>query len=132
MFWTALSMRVYHFTIPYRFLFHTLGRGSPAEIALVYLLRKAYSVVAFTIVGFVLDRALPPPQRAGPPAWTRHAGLRAAAIVGALSAVIEVVQTFRGATESVWVHVGDVGFGALGGWLGASLSSRLSKRPSSR
>ena len=76
------------------------------------LLRKFYSIVAFTIIGYVVDRALPP---------ARRPALRAALIVGAFSACIEVAQKLREAPEGLLSNAIDVGCGALGGWLAVML-----------
>lgn len=83
------------------------GPFSPANV-----LRKIYSIVAFTLIGFVVDKALPP---------SRRPALRAALIVGVFSAAIEVTQILRHAHEGPGQHVFDVGCGALGGWLAVTL-----------
>jgi hypothetical protein len=79
----------------------------PWWLSLHIWLRKAYSIVAFALVGFSVQRALNPSAR---PA------LRAALIVGAYSLGIEAAQRLV-ATEPVMESVLDVGCGALGGWL---------------
>ncbi|HEX3550192.1 MAG TPA: hypothetical protein VHT53_07455 [Candidatus Elarobacter sp.] len=97
MFWAATSNAVYETTSPSALSFHVL-------------LRKAYSIAAFALVGFTADRALGPSVR-GP--------LRAALLVGAYSAAIEVTQAVRGSHEGLAWNAFDVLCGAAGGWLGA-------------
>jgi hypothetical protein len=109
LFWAALSHRVYHFTVPYRRLYYIFGEeGTHGTFAVSTLLRKLYSVVGFAVIGFVVDRALPP---------SRRPALRAAAIVAGFSAVIEVAQKVDGATEGLLSNAIDVLCGAAGGWL---------------
>jgi len=96
LFWAAISNEVYDVTSPARFSFHVL-------------LRKAYSIAAFALVGFTADRAL---------GTTAKAQLRGALLVAAYSAAIEIVQGVRGSDEGVAWNVADVLCGAAGGWLG--------------
>lgn len=70
--------------------------------------RKALSIVAFTIVAYVADRALGRTRRRLP---------RALAIGAAFSALIEVAQRLHHSHESVRSSGIDVACGALGGWL---------------
>jgi predicted branched-subunit amino acid permease len=107
----AVSKRVYSDTVPYRWLWHAFGEDDANTISV--LLRKIYSIVAFTIVGFLVDQALP---------HTRTRGLRAALVVAAFSAVIEVVQKLHHAHEGLLSNAIDVACGALGGWLGVVLA----------
>jgi hypothetical protein len=96
LFWAATSNEVYDLT-------------SPGELSFHIVLRKTYSIVAFAVVGFTADKALGPSTRAA---------LRAALVVAAYSAAIEVVQAARGSHEgAVWNAV-DILCGAAGGWLG--------------
>ncbi len=83
------------------------------------MLRKLYSVVAFTVLGFVVDRALP---------RSRRRALRAALVVAALSAVVEVAQKARGAHEGLLSNAFDVACGALGGWLAVTLGRIVRRR----
>ncbi len=104
---------MYRATTPYAYLHRTFGQNSPTEIVIVTVLRKLYSLIAFTVAGFVADRALPA---------ARRRALRSALIVGAFSVCVEVVQTVRGSTESIMIHALDVSLGAIGGWIGGTLS----------
>ena len=105
-----------------RLLHQVFGEDGDAEtFAISTLLRKFYSIVAFTLVGFVVDRALPP---------SRRAAARAAAIVAAFSAVIEVGQKLNGAREGLLSNAIDVGCGALGGWLAVTLFGRRTRHDS--
>ncbi|HEY0613135.1 MAG TPA: hypothetical protein VGC96_00785 [Candidatus Elarobacter sp.] len=104
LFWAATSNDVYDVTSPQALSFHVV-------------LRKAYSIAAFAVVGFTADRALAPSGRAA---------LRAAALVAAYSAAIEIVQGVRGSGEGfVWNTI-DVICGAAGGWLGV-VAGRISR-----
>jgi hypothetical protein len=96
LFWAATSNEVYDATSPPGLSFHVL-------------LRKAYSIAAFALVGFTADRALGP---------TARAALRGAVLVGAYSAAIEIVQAVHGSHEGIAWNVTDVLCGAAGGWLG--------------
>jgi hypothetical protein len=96
LFWAATSNEVYDATSPPGLSFHVL-------------LRKAYSIAAFALVGFTADRALGP---------TARALLRGAVSVAAYSAAIEIVQAVRGSHEGIAWNAGDVLCGAAGGWLG--------------
>ncbi|MDB5029022.1 MAG: hypothetical protein JWO66_2711 [Candidatus Eremiobacteraeota bacterium] len=88
--------------------------------AVAKFLRKFYSVVAFALIGYVVDRALPP---------TRRPALRAALIVAAFSAVIEIVQKQRHAHEGLLSNAFDIACGAFGGWLAvAPRTWRLRRR----
>jgi hypothetical protein len=95
---------------------------TPAWLPFHVLLRKAYSVVAFALVGFSLARTT---QLAGR-AWTPvQVGLS----VGAYSALIEVCQRFlAGAHESLAQQSLDVGAGLLGGALGALIADAIVRR----
>jgi hypothetical protein len=121
-FWAALSHRVYRHTLPYRVLHQIFGEDNHARIpAIATLLRKAYSIVAFALVGLVTDRALAP--------RTRRV-LRSALVVALFSAVIEVFQKVTGATEGLLSNGIDVACGAIGGGIGAWASCRLRRRRS--
>jgi hypothetical protein len=97
LFWAATNNEVYELTSPHALSWHVL-------------LRKTYSVVAFAIVGITMEKALGP---------SRHAVLRATALVAAYSAAIEVVQWIEGSQEGLGWNMFDVLCGALGGALGA-------------
>ncbi len=104
LFWAATSNEVYDVTSPPGLSFHVL-------------LRKTYSIAAFALVGFTADKALGPSARAG---------LRAALVVAAYSAAIEVAQAVRGSHEGVAWNVVDVLCGAAGGWLGVAVARGIS------
>ncbi len=96
--------------------------GMQGPYAVGTLLRKLYSIVAFTLIGIVVDRALPP---------TRRATLYAALVVGAFSAAIEVAQKLGGASEGLLSNGIDVMCGVAGGWLGSRLSQLARRRETS-
>ncbi len=111
---------MYRHTLPFRLLHTIFGEdGSAQTFAISTLLRKLYSVAAFMVIGFVVDRALPP---------ARRAALRAAAIVAAFSAVIEVAQKMNGAREGLLSNAIDVACGGFGGWLAIALFPRRNPR----
>ncbi len=83
------------------------------------VLRKAYSVVAFAIVGFFVAPLLRRPYR-----------IRSdAAIVAGFSGLIEIAQkTVAGSTEGYASNAFDVLCGALGGLIGALLWNAIMHR----
>jgi hypothetical protein len=92
---------------------------SPAWLSFHVLLRKAYSVVAFALVGLTLARTTQLAGRAWGP-------FRVALSVGLYSALIEVGQRFiAGARESIAQQSLDVAAGIVGGALGALVSGAL-------
>jgi hypothetical protein len=97
LFWAATSDAVYEATSPSSFSFHVW-------------LRKAYSIVAFALVGYLADKSLWP---------TKRASLRAMVLVASYSAVIEYAQWLDGSKEGLRWNAIDVVCGAVGGWLGA-------------
>jgi hypothetical protein len=120
MFSAALSHRVYNRTLPTALIERVFGEDANEGVFAVHnVLRKIYSIVAFTLVGFVIDKALPP---------SRRRALRSALIVAAFSACIEIGQTLRHVHEGLGMHTFDIGCGALGGWLAIALQ-RLFRRP---
>jgi hypothetical protein len=98
LFWLATSETVYELT-------------SPPDLSWHVLLRKAYSIGAFALVGFTTDKALGPSAR---PA------LRAALVVAAYSGAIEIAQAWGGSHEGLRWNAFDVLCGAVGGWLGVT------------
>jgi uncharacterized BrkB/YihY/UPF0761 family membrane protein len=118
-FWAALSHRVYSRTLPVGLLEHLFGEDDGGWQSAVVVLRKFYSIVAFTLVGFVVHKALPP---------ARRPALRAAVIVAALSALIEIAQKLRHAHEGIVSNVFDVLCGAFGGWLAVTIARALTRR----
>jgi hypothetical protein len=115
--WAATTQAVYMHTSPSGLAERIFGEEAARVphkpwLSLHIVLRKAYSIVAFAIVGFVVDKALPP---------IRRRGLRAALIVAAFSAVIEVVQVMHHSPEGFASNLFDIGCGAFGGWIAISL-----------
>ncbi len=90
---------------------------SPSWLAWHVLLRKAYSVVAFTLVGYLFRRALAESGKV-PVAGTLIAG------VALYSAGIEAGQFLHGAREGLGWNAFDIACGALGGGLAALLPER--------
>jgi hypothetical protein len=91
----ACSDEVYDLTSPPGFEWHIL-------------LRKAYSVVAFALVGYLLRRALIENGRL-------RIALICVATIAAYSALIEVGQFILGSKEGLGWNAVDVACGALGG-----------------
>ena len=89
---------------------------SPKELAWHVIVRKAYSIGAFALVGFLISKA-------------RLAGVRgigwSALFVAAFSALIEVGQDLAGSTEGLAFNVLDTVCGAIGGAIGGWLARRL-------
>ena len=124
LFWAALSHRIYSVTEPYRVISRVFGEDSTeGTYALTQLLRKFYSIIAFTLIGFVVDKALPP---------TRRPALRAALIVAAFSTAIEVAQKLHHAHEGPLSNAIDIACGAFGGWLAVTLTRRWQRRRAMR
>jgi hypothetical protein len=106
---TALDNDVYTLTSPHSITSHVF-------------LRKAYSIGAFALVGYLSGRAFQE--------WGRRpnaAGL--ALLVGLYSAAIEVGQAFHGSDEGLAWNAFDTGCGAVGGLI-AGLVLKVSRRPS--
>ncbi|HEY0613181.1 MAG TPA: hypothetical protein VGC96_01015 [Candidatus Elarobacter sp.] len=93
--------------------------ANEGPFAAYVVLRKLYSIVAFALIGFIVDRALPPIHRRA---------ARAALIVALFSASIEVAQKLRDAPEGVISNAIDIACGALGGWLAVALPPLLRRR----
>jgi uncharacterized BrkB/YihY/UPF0761 family membrane protein len=118
-FWAALSHRVYNRTLPVGLIEHLFGEDDGDWRSALLVLRKLYSVVAFTLIGFIVQKALPP---------ARRPALRAALVVAALSALIEVAQKLRHAHEGLASNAFDVLCGAAGGWLGVTIARAFRRR----
>jgi uncharacterized BrkB/YihY/UPF0761 family membrane protein len=118
-FWAALSHRVYSRTVPVGLIEHLFGEDDGGWLSLLLVLRKLYSIVAFTLIGFIVHKALPP---------ARRPALRAALIVAALSALIEIAQKVRHAHEGLASNAFDVLCGAFGGWLAVTIARALKRR----
>jgi hypothetical protein len=121
LFWAALSHRIYNHTLPRALIERVFGEDDSegSALAVRVLLRKLYSIVAFALIGFVVDKALP---------RTRRPALRAALIVAGFSAAIEVAQKLHHAHEGLASEAFDVACGALGGWLAVTVSHGLARR----
>jgi len=109
----ALRADVYEGTSPPHLAARLFGEtgarmGRPLGLSLHIVIRKLYSVVAFAIVGWTAQRALPPSSR---PA------LRMTLLVALYSAAIEYGQWREGSTEGLRWNAFDVACGALGGFL---------------
>jgi hypothetical protein len=120
LFWAALSHRVYRGTLPRGIIEHVFGEDAYAgPFAPATLLRKLYSILAFTLLGFIVDKALP---------YTRRPAVRAALIVAAFSAAIEVAQKLNHAHEGLRSEAFDIACGAFGGWLAVTIGRRWRRR----
>lgn len=112
-FWAATSHRVYNRTLPGGLIEHLFGEDDGEWMSALVVLRKLYSIVAFTLIGFVVHAALGP---------ARRPALRAALIVAAFSALIEVAQKLHHAREGLASNAFDIACGAFGGWLAVTLA----------
>jgi hypothetical protein len=101
LFAAAVSHAVYEATSPVSFTWHVV-------------LRKAYSVAAFTLVGFLLRRAL------AENAVETRTSLVCIACVAAYSGAIEIGQYLHGSHEGLRWNAFDVACGALGGGIATS------------
>ena len=100
LFWVATSDAVYEST-------------SPSTLSWHVPLRKAYSIGAFALVGFLADKAL---------GGSTRAVVRGTLLVALYSAAIEVAQFEVGSKEGLLWNGIDVVCGAVGGALGALIS----------
>jgi hypothetical protein len=94
----ALNANIYNETSPPSFAWHVL-------------LRKLYSVGAFTLIGFLFTNSLRACKR-------RTSFIQTAAVIGAYSACIEIGQAHAGSHEGLAWNAFDIGCGALGGAIG--------------
>jgi hypothetical protein len=85
---------------------------SPVGLDVHVLLRKAYSLIAFAVIGYCAARA----TRLGS---STVAAWRIGAYVAAFSAAIEVAQSLTPPSEGLLSNSFDVVCGFVGGWLGA-------------
>ena len=85
---------------------------SPPSLSWHVLLRKAYSIVAFALVAYLLRRALREHGR-------QRVALTCILGVAAYSGAIEIVQAFLGSREGFGWNAIDVVCGAAGGALGS-------------
>jgi len=104
-FYLATSNAVYDLTSPVGLDFHVL-------------LRKAYSVIAFGVVGYCAARAF----RAGA---SPRASWQIGLFVAAFSLAIEIAQAFTPPPEGLLSNAVDVVCGFVGGWLGSLFVRRL-------
>ncbi len=81
---------------------------SPATLPWHIALRKTYSIVAFTVVGYLVRRALLEHR-------LRHVVLGCIVGVAFYSALIEVGQYLLGSKEGLGWNIGDTLCGAVGG-----------------
>lgn len=100
LFWAATTDAVYEAT-------------SPPGLSWHVALRKAYSIVAFALIGFLAEKTLSASSRAL---------LRGAVLVALYSAAIEVVQAHDGSAEGFIWNAVDVACGAMGGVVGVALT----------
>lgn len=91
---------------------------SPHALTFHVLLRKAYSIAAFALVGFTADKALAP---------SRTAVLRGAVLVGVYSAAIELAQWLLGSKEGLVWNTIDTVCGVIGGALGVLVAKRITR-----
>ena len=97
--WAATAREVYQAT-------------SPRSLVAHVWFRKAYSLIAFAIVGWIAAHALRR-VRYFPRVWL------SAGLVGTYSALIEVAQKLHGSTESWRWNLFDIACGLIGGLIGA-------------
>ncbi len=96
---------------------------SPIGLTWHVALRKAYSIVAFAIVGYAFRRAL---ETSG----KRNVALACVVGIALYSAAIEVAQWFHGSNEGFGWNAIDTLCGALGGAL--AVADRLASRTRGR
>jgi glycopeptide antibiotics resistance protein len=105
----ALSGAVYELTSPYEFTWHVA-------------LRKTYSVVAFTILGFLYIKVTEE--------WRGRAPslIHTTLMIALYSAIIEVGQYFAGSREGIRSNIFDIFCGAVGGVLGSIIARASEKK----
>jgi len=113
----AVSKHVYRTSEPYRLVTAIFGEGDTDFEAVV--LRKLYSLIAFTVAGIVVDLALP---------RARRPVLRGTIAIAAFSACIEIAQRLHHVHEGIASNLFDVGCGAVGGAIGAAIVEPLRAR----
>jgi hypothetical protein len=106
LFWVATSEAVYEAT-------------SPSSLSWHVALRKAYSILAFALVGFSADNALDESTRPI---------LRGLVLIAMYSAAIELAQALNGSREGLGWNAFDVACGAAGGALGAWVATLIRSR----
>ena len=97
--------------------------ASPPDLASHTFLRKAESLIAFTVVGVLV-------------AWTigprRSLPVTLAVILAAYSALIEIGQRLTGTHESLRLSLFDITCGAVGGLVAGLIMARLGSKLSRR
>ncbi len=106
--WTALTVVVAALLFGLALSNAFYEATSPSALAWHVVLRKAYSVAAFALVGFLLRQALREHGRREPFPTCIWA-------IAAYSALIEIGQDLIGSKEGLLWNAVDVGCGALGG-----------------
>jgi FtsH-binding integral membrane protein len=91
---------------------------SPATLDFHVLLRKAYSIVAFALLGWLAARAS---QATG---W-RTSPLTMGWWLALFSLAIEIAQSMQPPSEGLAMNTVDVACGWIGGWLGARVARRF-------
>ncbi len=87
----------------------------PNHIESRKVLRKLYSIVAFSIVGFFAAPLIPRSRRI----------VIDALLIAAFSGVIEIAQAVTGADEGYLSNTFDIGCGGVGGAIGAAIWNPL-------
>ena len=116
LFWAALSHRVYSRTLPVGLIDRMFGEDADEG---PFALRRAAQALQRRRVHVDRLRRRPALPR------TRRPALRAALMVAAFSALVEVAQKARGAHEGLLSNAFDVACGAFGGWLAVTLARAL-------
>ncbi len=94
---------------------------SPATLDFHELLRKAYSIVAFALLGWLAARA------SSATGW-RTSPLTIGWWLAFFSLAIEVAQSMQPPVEGLALNTIDVACGWIGGWLGALVASYEGKQ----
>ncbi len=92
---------------------------SPPSLDWHVFLRKAYSIVAFALVGYLAGRAWIEQGR-------RPTAAGCALTIALYSGAIEIGQALHGSHEGLASNAFDVACGAFGGWAGALTLPRSS------
>jgi hypothetical protein len=118
--WTALAVAVAAVLFGLALSNEVYALTSPPSLSWHVLLRKAYSIGAFAILGYVSGRAAYE--------WRLKPTIPGLTLaVGLYSAAIEVAQFLNGSTEGLGWNVFDTACGAVGGLL-AGIALRFTPR----
>jgi hypothetical protein len=120
--WTLAAIAIAAFFFVIAISHEVYEATSPSWLSWHLVLRKTYSVIAFTLVGYLFRRALAENGKAAA-AGTLIAG------VALYSAGIEVGQFLYGVREGLGWNAFDTACGALGGGLALLVPERRSARP---